>query len=422
METGERSELVMIIMGKTPPGIIRWGSFFYLVFLLSIIAISFVIEYPDTIPAQIEVTTSIPPATVHAMASGNISRLFVVDNQAVRKGDTLALIENSAEYSDIIILKKGINGSCKDSSALCQLKHLGEIQNDYNLFVSSLKDLELFKKLDSHHKRIEELKNKLDNHALLLGHIKNQYRTTQNEYSVLKKKFQRDSILYHSNNAISEDAYNNTYLNLLAKQNTIYSIDQEITNTVIQIDNIQELINELELSYTQENKSLSQQYRNNKHKVLSSICQWEKRYVLVAPISGTVSFFQLWSNNQFVQSGEGIFTIVPHENSTILGKILMPIKKSGEVKIGQRVNIKLESYPYQEYGFLIGKVSNMSLVPVNDLYAVEVEFPNGFKTTYKKEIAFMQKMNGTAEIIVKDAKLIERILYIFKDIIINKTA
>ena len=39
----------------------------------------------------------------------------------------------------------------------------------------------------------------------------------------------------------------------------------------------------------------------------------------------------------------------------------------------------------------------------------EVEFPNGLTTNYNKQIKFSQEMQGSAEIITEDIRLIERL-------------
>jgi HlyD family secretion protein len=67
-----------------------------------------------------------------------------------------------------------------------------------------------------------------------------------------------------------------------------------------------------------------------------------------------------------------------------------------------------------EYGMVRVEITNISLVPVtqNDAqgYILEVYFPNGLVTNYGKELAFGQQMQGTAEIITEDLRLLDRFL------------
>ena len=83
----------------------------------------------------------------------------------------------------------------------------------------------------------------------------------------------------------------------------------------------------------------------------------------------------------------------------------------GEVRVGQTVNVRLNGFPYMEYGMLKGKIRNISSVPDDgNGYIIDVIFPDGMVTTYKKKLDLIQKMDGTAQIITKDMKLIERFI------------
>ena len=87
---------------------------------------------------------------------------------------------------------------------------------------------------------------------------------------------------------------------------------------------------------------------------------------------------------------------------------------NGKVRVGQRVNVKLNDFPYNEYGMLRVKIKNISLVPVvennQSSYVLEVEFPDPLTTTYKKTISFRQQISGQAEIITDDTRLLEKLL------------
>jgi HlyD family secretion protein len=80
------------------------------------------------------------------------------------------------------------------------------------------------------------------------------------------------------------------------------------------------------------------------------------------------------------------------------------------VAINQRVNIKIDNFPYLQYGMIKGVVRNISLVPDNQEYTVEVDLPEGLTTYYKIEIPFKQEMQGTAEILTDERRLLERII------------
>jgi HlyD family secretion protein len=63
-----------------------------------------------------------------------------------------------------------------------------------------------------------------------------------------------------------------------------------------------------------------------------------------------------------------------------------------------------------EYGMVKGVVRSISMVPENQVYTVEVELPNGLTTFYDEQLEFSQQMQGTAEVITDDTRLLERIV------------
>jgi len=76
----------------------------------------------------------------------------------------------------------------------------------------------------------------------------------------------------------------------------------------------------------------------------------------------------------------------------------------------QLVNIKLSAYPYLEYGMVRGVVKSKSLVPEANAYIIEIELPKGLTTLYGVTVDFTQNMQGTAEIITEDLRLIQKIV------------
>lgn len=95
---------------------------------------------------------------------------------------------------------------------------------------------------------------------------------------------------------------------------------------------------------------------------------------------------------------------------------------------GQEVIIKLDNFPYNEYGSLKGIVSEISLMTntqqtnQGDLeqYLIHVELPDGLKTNYSQLLPFKYELKGVAEIITRDRRLIERVFDNFRYMLSNK--
>src|SRR5690606_24350400 len=111
-----------------------------------------------------------------------------------------------------------------------------------------------------------------------------------------------------------------------------------------------------------------------------------------------------------------VFTIIPNNLNGIIGRVLVPLNNSGKLKKGQKVLIKLENYPYQEWGKLRGEILSISNVPKDQTlqYTAIVEL-DSLVTSYKHTLEFKQKMKGEAEVIVDEITLMERLLYPVKE-------
>jgi HlyD family secretion protein len=144
---------------------------------------------------------------------------------------------------------------------------------------------------------------------------------------------------------------------------------------------------------------------------------WENIYLLISPVSGIVSFTKFWSENQAVNKDEPVLSIVPFDTGDYIGRINLKMHRSGKVKVGQAVNIKLSGYPYLEYGMVKGIVNSISLVPSGDSYVIELNLPSGLTTLYGNPLNFTQNMQGTAEIITDDLGLLQKIINPFRYLI-----
>ena len=113
-------------------------------------------------------------------------------------------------------------------------------------------------------------------------------------------------------------------------------------------------------------------------------------------------------------------SVVPDNTGAIIGRLDLGLRGSGKVEVNQKVNVKLDNYPFMEYGMVQGKIKSISLVTDNNAYSVLLDFHKGLTTNYDREINFSQDMQGTAEIITNEESLLERIVNPVKSVIIRQ--
>ncbi len=158
-------------------------------------------------------------------------------------------------------------------------------------------------------------------------------------------------------------------------------------------------------------------YRASVGQLLAAIHAWEMSYCLVAPSDGRVQLLVQEAPNQYLSSGDVFARIVPNEGETWVGRALLPVQRSGKVKAGQRVIVRFTNFPDQEFGIVNGCLSSVSLVPTEDIYMVEIAFPDGLPTNYGKLLPVSHEMKATAEIVTDDLRLIERFFQPLKKIL-----
>ena len=181
-----------------------------------------------------------------------------------------------------------------------------------------------------------------------------------------------------------------------------------------------QLLQDYRITKVEEKEKLISALRESFLNLKAQINLWENTYLLISPIEGIVSFTKFWSANQSVIKDEPVVSIVPLETGNFLGRINLKMQRSGKVKTGQLVNIKLSGYPYLEYGMVRGIVKSKSLVPSGDSYIIEIELPEGLTTLYGKKLDFTQNMQGTAEIITENIRLLQKIINPFRYMIIKE--
>jgi len=409
------SDEVEDILGRVPHWLTRNGFLVLGLFLVVIITAGWFIKYPDIKQATIVVTSINPPADIKARSDGKITTLFVKDNDPVAIGDLIAIIENPASYEDVLKLKKSLDMfdlAVIDTTAgkLFEFENarLGTIQTEFASFVKAYKNYVDFEKLDYHNRRIELLRAELGKHRIYSQSMAKRAEILEEEYTLRQRQFLRDATLYEQS-VLSKSDLESSKADMLSKRSNWQELLGQIAENNITISRTEEQILELELSQQDNRRQLINSLEESYNKLKAAVDSWEHNFVLIAPVEGIVTFTRFWSENQNVTAGEKVLTIVPGVSGSMIGKIMLPVEGAGEVEPGQQVNIQFANYPYLEYGMVKGFVSNISKVPDNDFYTVEVNLPDGLRTYYGIEIGFNQNMQGQAEILTDKMRFVERI-------------
>jgi len=407
---------VQHILGHPPGWILRWGISIIFVLVAIFILLSWIIKYPDIIPARVVILGEQPAIRVVAPADGKLTRLQVADKEMVDSGAVMAVIDNSASWEDIQRLKLEMEQVADIKTASAWLAYnpqrqlnIGTLQYAYAAFLQRLRDFQYFLRKNDVQARVESLQQQMTRLEELYNKLESQKETFKEEMMLAEKNKKRNTEL-QKEGLISDKELEDAQGAVLDYKRRQETHETQQLDTKIRIDQIRTQIIEIEQSRTDGKSERELGVRNEVQRLFGEIRDWEQRFLLQAPIAGQVSMTRIWSAQQFVRANEEVFIIVPKSGrGGIVGKAKLPVSNSGKVKKGMRVNIRLDSYPYQEFGVITATVNNSSLVPEESNYLLEINVPDTLQTTYNFEIPFRQEMQGTAHIITEDRRVISRV-------------
>ena len=411
------SEPVSEIMGHPPGRFLRWGNALIFIVFILLLFFSWIIKYPDNIPAPVEITTVNPPVTLVSKLTGRIKNLYVKDKDEIDSGKLIAVMETAASMDEVSKLKMIVDTIKSPENvmlhSLPEFTELGEIQSYWGSFIKSLSDFNNYISNDYYGNKIISLTDEIDGILVYIGRVKVKEKLFAENQALEIKKFKRDSLLYVSG-VYSESELENSRQSLIRLNIELQQVRLDHSAKSIELAEKRQLLQDYRIKKLEEREKYYSVLNESFLNLKAQIKIWENTYLLISPVSGTVTFTKFWSENQIVNEDEPVLSIVPFEAGDYVGRINLKMNRSGKVKQGQSVNIKLSGYPYLEYGMVKGIVSSISLVPSNDSYVIELNLPSGLTTLYGKQLDFTQNMQGTAEIITDDLRLLQKIMNPFR--------
>lgn len=417
MNSKHHSPEVDEVVSYMPHWIIRRGMILLLLFFSALIGFTAIFKYPDVITGEIRIISSPPPIPVISHKGGEVI-LIKADNSLVKKGDIIGAFRSDVDYLEVLSLEENLLNLRSDLLSNSEDLHrfieitkgspnYGALQSSFNSLIKNLIELQQYHLFIRENYNIDDIRKKINFHLQLNESLQKRYKNYQEQIQLIEAEFRIDSLLF-AENVTTIYEYNQSKLNQLIKRDQLNNLKSEIiTNKII----ISELNIEIDEIFSENNKELKFLLTNTiatRNNLLSSIYEWKLLNLFEAPVSGTLSLNNVWSDYQYIDINERLATVVPNSRDYI-GKLKLPITRSGKVKRGQRVNIKLSNYPFQEYGMLKGNISNISLIPDSEHFYIDVALENQLITTYELSLNMKHGLVGTAEIITNDVTLLERL-------------
>lgn len=409
------SEEFTEIVSNTPHWILKWGLFclfsvFFLLFILS-----WFVKYPYIITARFRLVSTSHPQVITTHNSGRLRELKIIDGARVQDNQVLGYLESTANANDVIKLNKDLHNlyfllsstkqELRMESDFLQNYQLGDLQKNYEVFHKNLVDFTSTFKSGYYQNQRDVIYREILQMQKLKSNLSEQKTMKERDMSIsqerlsIQKKLLEKKIISVSELRNEESNYITKSLPYKESSSSLINLDLSILTKKRELLEVEQLMNSSRENLIQSTKSL-----------LSDIEKWSAEFVIKAQSTGNIIFINPIQNGQYIKQNTDLFYIV-NEKNIFIGELMIDQKELGKVRLNQNVHIKFQGYPYQEYGFVYGKIKTISNVPLADsMYKSYVTLPQDLMTNSGTKLSPRWGMIGDAEIITDDTRVIYRLL------------
>ncbi|HEX8409610.1 MAG TPA: HlyD family efflux transporter periplasmic adaptor subunit [Thermoanaerobaculia bacterium] len=429
VETGSRipvipsrlpGEAIQEIVTYTPGSLLRWGITALAITLLILLLVSWMVSYPELVRGRFTVTTQTPPSRLVAQVAGEVERLPFREGEHVAAGAPLVVFRSATSYDTVTQLVRSLDAM---DSALRAGKEIpdadpalpmGSLQDAYAEFLQSLSD---FRELETEFRYFDEkrvvIAEQLDAQVRLGATLSQQQRLLSDDMELARRELERrrrlnqNGLLALTDVETAEKAY-------LQQRVATETGQAALSRNRIEIAGYRSAALELDRQINEMKRKRFLDLRKAIQSLRSAITSWENLYVIKAPYAGTVSFFRELHPTQHVAAHQPVVAVLPH-SADFVARVKLDQRNAGKVEEGQRVILRFDSYPYRQFGTVMGKVASMSRLGMTDdkedqtIYLLDVELPQGLITSYKVKLDFRQELRGDADIVTAERRLLQRL-------------
>ena len=183
-----------------------------------------------------------------------------------------------------------------------------------------------------------------------------------------EKEYMRNKTLFEKK-VISEEEYDGYYFKLQSQRNELASLVQS------QLSTWQADQNTYRNTYNEMNSNLKQEVKD------------KDMYIVRSPVDGTVDQFSGVYRGSNIQAGQALAVISP--DSTLCLEVYVTPRNIGFMSVGMPVKVQVESFNYNEWGMVSGKVKEIS----SD-FLTDSQGNSFYKVKCEMERDYLQLKNG----------------------------
>ena len=354
--------------------------------------------------------------------SGVVININVHEGQRVKKGETLLALDKTTAEKDVATANQSLNAARVERDILRRLAVGGNTDDIINNADLPDEAKAMLRQFASSQTALSAARQQAVNG--MISNYQQQLQLNQQAKNQLETNAQN---LKNRKAEIEKRLPNANPVDKLRLQNELSNIDQRITSadSAVLGQNQQLLQSQSALTQAQ-NQSQTQNAETNSA-FSNQIITAEKRIIelennlvkakqilaqttITAPVDGTVLSLTVKTIGGVVNAGQQLAQIVP-EKVPLYVDAALDNQDVGFVKPGQRVVVKVATYPFQRYGYLEGTVENISPDAIQDdkkglIYKAKIKL-NDEKSSKQNQLKLLPGMSVSAEITTGQRRIIE---------------
>ena len=354
--------------------------------------------------------------------SGVVTNINVHEGQRVKKGETLLALDKTTAEKDVATANQSLSTARVERDILRRLAVGGNTDDIINNADLPDEAKAMLRQFASSQTALSAARQQAANGTI--SNYQQQLQFNQQAKNQLETNAQN---LKNRKAEIEKQLPNANPVDKLRLQNELSNIDQRITSadSAVLGQNQQLLQSQSALAQAQ-NQSQTQTAETNSafnNQIIASekrIIELENNLVkakqilaqttIAAPVDGTVLSLTVKTIGGVVNAGQQLAQIVP-EKAPLYIDAALDNQDIGFVKPGQRVVVKVATYPFQRYGYLEGTVENISPDAIQDdkkglIYKAKIKL-NDEKSSKQNQLKLLPGMSVSAEITTGQRRIIE---------------
>lgn len=353
---------------------------------------------------------------VQPVEMGTVARVFVKENAVVKKGQVLVEMDTTMVDREVERLQTLLQSLQVEYQQTAMLIRQTQMQGETRLSIAQAQ---------------------IDEQRLAIDQLRQESRTQQ----AIADQLQEDAMAQNSRlarlkplsevGAISREQVFGIEQTLRERQRSLVQSQGEVENRQTQIQRFGVELQQKQSEAQQVRQTIARELQELQLRLGGLQAKYKETEVLLnttqkkreqrfiqAPIAGTVLAMNIEQPGRVVQPGEQIAEIAPAGQPLILSTVLSN-QQAGFVKPGMMVKVKLDAYPYQDYGIVSGKIIAISpdsqpsdkLGPV---YRVDIALDRHRIKVKGETVALKPGLTATAEIVTRKRRVIDVLLEPFQ--------